>query len=263
MNTSCLYECTITHTRTSPKHHTFSYRVFMLAIDLDHFPKLPLLSQNRFNLFSIDHRDHIHTDPTKTTRQNLTHFLAENHTTIPTDAKITLLTFPRILGYSFNPVSFYYIHRQNGTPLTAIAEVTNTYREMKLYALGTPDPEGKFDHTSPKEFYVSPFSDPNDTFHFRLHQPTHTWTVFIDNLTATKPTLLSHIRSQRQPLTTPRLAWFALKYPLLSLLIIFRIHLHALLLFLKKIPHFPKSTPITQKEGRNPSAQQPQSSTDH
>jgi DUF1365 family protein len=34
------------------------------------------------------------------------------------------------------------------------------------------------------------------------------------------------------------------KYPLISLSIIFRIHLHALLLFLKKIPHFPKSTPV-------------------
>ena len=242
-----LYECHMSHTRVSPKKHTFSYKVFMFAIDLDHFPKLPLLSKNRFNLFSIDNRDHIHTDPKKSTRQNLTTFLANHGTQIPTDAKVTLLTFPRILGYSFNPVSFYYIHSHNGQPITAVAEVTNTYREMKLYPLGKPDAQGNFDHTTPKEFYVSPFSDPNDTFHFRLHQPTDTWTVFIDNLTTGKPTLLSQIRSQRKPLTTPRLAWFALKYPLLSLTIIFRIHLHALLLFLKKIPHFPKSTPITER----------------
>lgn len=239
-----LYECNMSHTRVSPKKHAFSYKVFMFAIDLDHFPKLPLLSKNRFNLFSIDDRDHIHTVPDKTTRQNLTDFLSEHGTSIPDDAKITLLTFPRILGYSFNPVSFYYIHSQRGTPLTAVAEVTNTYREMKLYPLGTPDAQGKFDITMPKEFYVSPFSDPNDTFHFRLHQPANTWTVFIDNITSGKPTLLSQIRSTRLPLTTSRLAWFALKYPLLSLTIIFRIHLHALLLFLKKIPHFPKSSPI-------------------
>ncbi|MDP4778979.1 MAG: DUF1365 domain-containing protein [Akkermansiaceae bacterium] len=242
-----LYECNMSHTRVSPKKHTFSYKVFMFAIDLDHFPKIPLLSKNRFNLFSIDNRDHINTDPQKSTRQNLTTFLAEDGIEIPTDARITLLTFPRILGYSFNPVSFYYIHSHNGSPLTAVAEVTNTYREMKLYPLGTPDTEGKFNHTTPKNFYVSPFSDPNDTFHFRLHQPATDWTVHIDNLTTGKPTLLSSIRSQRKPLTTPRLAWFALKYPLLSLLIIFRIHLHALLLFLKKIPHFPKSTPITER----------------
>lgn len=244
-----LYESTITHTRTSPKKHAFSYRVFMFAIDLDNFPKLPLLSQNRFNLFSIDNRDHIHTDPTKTTRQNLNDFLSKNGTIIPAEAKITLLTFPRILGYSFNPVSFYYIHSHKGKPITAVAEVTNTFREMKLYPLGEPNAQGNFDHTTSKEFYVSPFSDPNDTFHFRLHQPTDTWTVFIDNLTASKPTLLSQIRSKRKPITSLRLAWFAIKYPLLSILIIFRIHLHALLLFLKKIPHFPKSTPIKYREG--------------
>ena len=237
------------HTRVSPKKHAFSYKVFMLAIDLDHFPKNALLSKNRFNLFSIDDRDHIRTDPTKTTRQNLTDFLSANGFTIPAGATITLLTFPRVLGYSFNPVSFYYIHSKSGEPLTAVAEVTNTFREMKLYPLGTPDAQGNFDHTTPKEFYVSPFSDPNDTFHFRLHQPTDTWTVFIDNLTSGKPTLLSQIRSTRRALTTSRLAWFALKYPFLSLLIIFRIHLHALLLFLKKIPYFPKSTPITDRKG--------------
>ncbi|MEP4807168.1 MAG: DUF1365 family protein, partial [Luteolibacter sp.] len=166
----------MSHTRVSPKHHAFSYRVFMLAIDLDRFPKLPLLSQNRFNLFSIVDRDHIQTDPEKTTKQNLTAFLAKNGTKIPPDAKITLLTFPRVLGYSFNPVSFYYISSKTGQPLTAVAEVTNTYREMKLYPLGAPDAQGNFDHTTPKNFYVSPFSDPNDTFHFRLHQPTSEWT---------------------------------------------------------------------------------------
>lgn len=260
---SYLYECEIVHTRISPKKHSFSYKVFMFAIDLDQFPKLPLLSRNHFNIFSIDDRDHIHTDPEKNIRQNLTDFLAGHGTPIPSDAKITLLTFPRILGYSFNPVSFYYIYSNNGTPLTAIAEVTNTYREMKLYPLGTPDTQGKLDHTTPKEFYISPFSDPNDTFHFRLHQPTDTWTVFIDNLTTGKPTLLSQIHSTRTELTTPRLAWFTLKYPLLSLTIILRIHLHALLLFLKKIPHFPKSTPINPKEDGHPAARQLQSSSDH
>ena len=216
----------------------------MLAIDLDYFPKVSLLSQNRFNLFSIDNRDHINTDETKTIRQNLIAWLSEKGTEIPADAKIQLITFPRVLGYAFNPVSFYYIYRSTGEPITAVAEVTNTYREMKLFPLGEPNAEGKFNHTVAKNFYVSPFSDPNDTFRFRLGQPSETWTVHIDNLTDNKPNLLSAIRGEQRELTASRLAWFAVKYPLISLSIIFRIHLHALLLFLKKIPHFPKSTPI-------------------
>lgn len=239
-----LYECDVTHTRISPKKHTFTYRVFMLSIDLDSFPKVSLLSQNRFNLFSIDNRDHINTDETKSIRQNLTAWLSEKGTEIPADSKIRLITFPRVLGYSFNPVSFYYIYRNTGEPITAVAEVTNTYREMKLFPLGEPSATGKFDHTVAKNFYVSPFSDPNDTFHFRIGQPGENWTVHIDNLTDAKPNLLSSIRGEQRELTASRLAWYAIKYPLISLTIIFRIHLHALLLFLKKIPHFPKSTPI-------------------
>jgi DUF1365 family protein len=239
-----IYECQVSHTRVSPKKHAFQYRVFMLAIDLDNFPQVPLLSLNRFNLFSIDNRDHIRINDKSSIKENLRIWLAEKGTELTADAKIMLITFPRVLGYSFNPVSFYYIYSHTGEPIAAVAEVTNTYREMKLFPLGEPDAKGSFNHTVSKNFYVSPFSDPNDTFHFRIDQPTNAWSIHIDNLTDSKPSLLSSIRGKRQELTAFRLAWYAMKYPLISLSIIFRIHLHALLLFLKKIPHFAKSTPI-------------------
>ena len=250
--TNTLYECRINHTRISPKKHSFNYRVFMLAIDLDAFPKIPFLSKNRFNLFSIANRDHINTDPQKSTRQNLTDWLAKNGTQIPPEARIILLTFPRVLGYSFNPVSFYYIHGKSGDPITAVTEVTNTYREMKLFPLGEPTSKGTYDRTVAKDFYVSPFSDPNDTFRFRIGLPAEKWNVSINNLTAGKPTLLSSIVGEQRPLTASRLAWYALKYPFLSLGIIFGIHFQALLLFLKKIPHFPKSTPVADASRGRP-----------
>ena len=244
MNSAAIYECRVNHTRVSPKKHAFNYKVFMLAIDLDHFPKTTFLSRNRFNLFSIDNRDHINTDPDKTTRENLLDWLGKNGIKVPTDAQITLVTFPRVLGYSFNPVSFYYIHSKSGEPITAVTEVTNTYREMKLFPLGEPSSKRVFERTVAKDFYVSPFSDPNDSFRFRIGLPNEIWQISINNLTEGKPTLLSSIQGNRQPLTASRLAWYALKYPLLTLRIIFGIHFQALLLFLKKIPHFPKSTPV-------------------
>ncbi len=244
MNIPCLYECDVNHTRVSPRKHAFDYRVFMIAFELGSFPKSALLSRNRFNLFSIDDRDHINTDPAKGIRENLLDWLAENGTEIASDSRITLVTFPRVLGYAFNPVSFYYIHSIDGKPVTAVAEVTNTYREMKLYPLGEPSDEGVFDRLIAKDFYVSPFSDPNDSFRFRIGQTLENWAVSINNLTDGKPSLLSSIRGDRRELSTSRLAWFALKYPFLSLGIIFGIHWQALLLYLRKIPYFPKSTPI-------------------
>jgi uncharacterized protein len=243
MSFPCLYECHLNHTRVSPKRHAFNYRVFMLAIDLEGFPRTTYLSKNRFNLFSIDDRDHINTDPAKNTLENLTAWLAEKGTNVPADARVTLITFPRVLGYSFNPVSFYYINSKSGEPITAVAEITNTYREMKLYPV-PPAGEGKWEHVITKDFYVSPFSDPNDTFRFRFSSPGESWSIHIDNLTNGEVTLLSTIRGERRELTATRLLWFSLKYPLISLKIILGIHLHALFLYLKKIPHFPKSTPI-------------------
>ncbi len=242
-----LYECFVTHSRITPKKHVFEYRVFMIAFDLDSFPEAMFLSRNRFNLFSIDDRDHIRTNPSRSTSENLLDWLREKDIPIPADSRITLITFPRVLGYSFNPVSFYYIRSSSGQPVTAVAEVTNTYREMKLFPLGEPSSEGCFDRLVAKEFYVSPFSDPNDAFHFRLGQPSEKWSVNIDNISEGKASLLSAIRGESEPLTTTRLAWFAIKYPLISLSIIFRIHFHALLLFLKRVPHFPKSTPVTNR----------------
>ena len=160
--TGYLYECKVNHTRILPKNHTFDYRVFMLAIDLGRFPQIPFLSRNRFNLFSIDDQDHLHTDSTKSTRENLTAWLVEKGVAVPAEARIILLTFPRVLGYSFNPVSFYYVFSQSGEPIIAVAEVTNTYREMKLFLIQPPEADRIWNGMVAKDFYVSPFSNPND-----------------------------------------------------------------------------------------------------
>ncbi|MBC7979297.1 MAG: DUF1365 domain-containing protein [Armatimonadetes bacterium] len=244
----CLYECKVSHTRLSPKKHAFDYRVFMFAVDIDELPEIAnrihFLSHNRFNLFSIDNRDHISTDPAKSIRANLTDWLLAKGISVPTDARIILLTFPRVLGYSFNPVSFYYISSSSGVPFTAVAEVTNTFREMKLFPVDALGSDGKWKRLISKDFYVSPFSDPKDSFNFRLGQPDREWQVNIDNITDGIPTLLSAIHGHRRELTSSRLFLYAFKYPLLSLAIILSIHWQALLLYLRKVPYFAKSTPL-------------------
>ena len=46
-----------------------------------------------------------------------------------------LLTLPRVFGYIFNPISIYYCFDAAGTPVCSVAEVGNTFREMKLFLL--------------------------------------------------------------------------------------------------------------------------------
>jgi hypothetical protein len=51
------------------------------------------------------------------------------------------------------------------------------------------------------------------------------------------------------------LAWFSLKYPLLTLRVITLIHWHALLLWLKRVPLFPKAARAAdQRDLRRPHA---------
>jgi len=242
---NALYECAVAHCRLKPKRHAFNYRVFMFALDLDEIPsvakKIPWLSHNRFNLFSIHDADHIDLGQPGGIRGNLTHWLAGEGISCPADSRIQLLTFPRVLGYGFNPVSFYYIESAAGQPLAAVAEVVNTFREMKIYALDQLGSDGIWHRRVAKNFYVSPFSDPALEFDFRLGTPGDSWRVNIDDYDGSERMLLSAIRGERRALTASRLLWYSFKYPMLSLKIIVLIHWHALLLWWKKVPFIRKS----------------------
>jgi uncharacterized protein len=238
-----LYECAVMHCRLRPKRHGFNYRVFMFCVDLDRLPNLRRLgfSHNRLNFFSIDDRDHIDLGKPGGIRANLTAWLAEQGLTCPPDAKIRLLTFPRVLGYGFNPVSFYYIESKSGEPLAAVAEVVNTFREMKLYLMESFSSEGVWHRRVKKNFYVSPFSDPSMEFDFKLGQPAEDWQVNIDDYDAEGRVLLSAVSGRRRELTSARLIWYSLKYPLLSLKIIGLIHWQAMRLWIRRVPFLRKA----------------------
>lgn len=240
MKTS-IYECEIMHQRLKPRQHPFRYRVFMLELDLEALPEIRLLGHNRFNLFSIDDRDHLNLGLPGGIRPNLLEWLARQQIELPPDVRVRLITFPRVLGYGFNPVSFYFISDADGRPLLSVAEVVNTYREMKLYPVTDAATDGGWHRRMAKNFYVSPFSDPGDSFDFRIGQPGDTWRVNIDDLDAGGKVLVSSIRGKARPLDSRGLLVCAIKYPLLSLKIIGLIHWHALLLWMRRVPYFRKS----------------------
>lgn len=245
MAMNSLYECSVSHCRLEPKRNAFDYRVFMLSVDVDEIPRLGRnflgFSHNRFNLFSINDADHVDMGFEGGIRPNITAWLAEQGIACSEDVAIRLVTFPRVFGYGFNPVSFYYLSTSEGRPLLAVAEVVNTFREMKLYAVSVEDPEGGWHQRMAKDFYVSPFSDPGDEFDFKLGLPAARWRVNIDNYSGDERTLLSAVRGDERPLTSGRLLWYTLKYPLLSVKIITLIHWHAMLLWFKKVPFLRKS----------------------
>jgi len=269
---SCLYECHITHARFAPRRHRFAYRIFLFALDLDELAtvsgRLALFSVNRPNLYSFRENDFLPTgekihrgpaDPAANgpgLKARVTAFLAARGVNLA-GGRVVLVALPRIAGYLFNPVAFYFCYDRAGTPVAALAEVTNTFREMKPFCLGpdTRDPDGAFRLRVPKHFYVSPFSDVDVAFDFHLRPPEAQLAVQIDDFTGDERTLTSILTGTRRELTGPRLAWFALKYPLLTLRIVALIHWHALRLWWKRVPWFAKAArPADQRALYRPHA---------
>jgi DUF1365 family protein len=262
---SSLYECRVMHARFAPRQHRFLYRIFLFALDLDEVESIarsnPLFSSHRRNIYSFREGDYLpvgeavfpaHPRSSESPappnaglnlKQRVVAYAAQHGVDL-TGGKVLLLTLPRVFGYLFNPVSFYFCHDRDGVPAAAIAEVTNTFREVKPYFL-KPDAAdisaGEFRLRVPKHFYVSPYSDVDVAFDFTLRTPGSRLAIQIDDYVANDRTLTSTLTGERSPLTSGRLAWFTIKYPFITLRVILLIHWHALRLWWKQVPWFAKS----------------------
>jgi DUF1365 family protein len=259
------------HHRFSPKAHRFVYRIFLFALDLDELDslhrQLRLFSFNRANVYSFRERDflpageprhnpaqspHPAGSPASLKARVITYLAG--HGIDLTGGRVLLVTLPRVFGYLFNPVSFYFCYDRQGRPVASIAEVTNTFREVKPFVLGpatcTPGGPGAiFSLRTPKYFYVSPFSDMDVAFDFTLRTPGDQLSVQIDDYDAGQRTLTSVLSGSRRPLTDGGLAWFTLKYPFITLKVISLIHWNALKLYLKNVPWFAKAArPDAQRD---------------
>lgn len=248
---SSIYTAKVMHHRLAPKKHSFWYNVYMFYIDLDELDllaqKLRWFSRNRFNLFSFRDAEHLqlpqaNPDKTKNTRQHLEDYLKENGVA-GSRLKIKLLTNLNVLGYNFNPVSFYYCFDKDGNPVCCVAEISNTYREMKLFFFGKEELDGDtFKKITTKYFYVSPFVDLDDAFDFRLKVPAAKLDIEIDDLDKNgKRFFISTLKGEQKPLNNSSLLKCFFAIPLIPLQVMGMIHWQALKLWLKKIPFHAKA----------------------
>jgi len=241
---SSIYDCEVVHLRLSPKRHGFRYRLFFLDIDLDELPSLTAglrwFSRNGFNLYAFRDRDHLDIGEPDV-KSNIIRHLNEQGCEVPADARVRLVTLPAVMGYLFNPVCFFFIYGSDGKPLHAVAQVTNTFYELKPYLLRTANPDGVFELTVPKHFYVSPFSSLETCFHFRIPEPGEKLRIHIDDVEDGRTTLVSWIHGERRELTDSRLLLNTFRFPMMTLGVILRIHWQALKLWMKRVPFHRKA----------------------
>ena len=257
---SSLYECQVMHHRLYPKKHRFVYNVFFFSIDLDEVEtlseKLFWFNTKQSGFYRFLESDHLPITKISLSKASLKErvrsYLSEQGIVLG-NGRVTLLTNLRTLGYVFNPVSFYFCSDEANQPLAAIAEVSNTFYEMKPFYIPLDKTnKATFHAICPKYFYVSPFSDLDLKFDFRLTRPDETIRITINDViddAGEQPVLLSSIVGKRLPLTDSNILKLTLKYPLLTLKIITLIHWHAALLFFKGLKFHLKESHILMQRG--------------
>jgi DUF1365 family protein len=232
------------HNRLEPKKHHFAYDIFMFYLDLDEIDvlseRLWFLSRNRLNLFSFRDRDHLKLSG-RTVKENILEYLSANGMDLK-GGRVMLLTNLATLGYAFNPVSFYFCFNDQNAPVCAVAEVGNTYGELKPYFFGGDKLQnGSFIDRTTKYFYVSPFVDMDTEFDFKLAVPDENLNIQINDFQNSKKFFVSSLTGRQEKLSDGALLWFFLRFPFITLQVITLIHWQALKLYLKKLPYHKKN----------------------
>lgn len=254
MKHSCIYECAVMHDRVTPKRNQFLYKTFLFSIDLDELDELTskniFISRNRFNVFSFHDRDHLFIEGNGSIRQQIITYLSHHRVDVKTIDRIQLVTNLRTMGYQFNPVSFYFCFDKSGAPVCAIAEVCNTFGEMKLYLLDRSClTRGRFELQVQKNFYVSPFIDLDAKFHFRLSIPNETLNISINDHKDGEQFFSSSLWGKRATLSQVSVFWYAVRFPFVTIQVITLIHWQALRLWVKQLKWNRKAANVGLQQG--------------
>jgi DUF1365 family protein len=173
---AALYLGEVMHARLKPIGHRFSYRVMSLLIDLDRLGEADrqslLFGVNRAALYSFHETDHGQRDGSAL-RAYAQSCAAERGIDL-TGGRVLLLCYPRLLGFTFNPLSVYFCYRADGELALMIYEVRNTFGDIHAYVL--PVQPGELSNAGIRQqqeklFYVSPFIAMAMRYHFRVSPP--------------------------------------------------------------------------------------------
>jgi DUF1365 family protein len=231
----CIYRGTVTHRRLRPLRHALSYDVAALLMNVDEIAETVnahrFLSYNRFNLFSIDDRDHGAGDGT-TIRDFAWNLVSAKHGSQDVQ-QIFMLCYPRLLGFVFNPLTTFFCLDAEGRTRMMVYEVHNTFGERHCYVTDMTAPDAANFHHVEKKFHVSPFNKIEGHYSLRASPLRDHVSVGVALTTPDGPTLNAYFSAQRVDLNDGNLLRVFFAYPLMTLKVVAAIHFEALKLWLK------------------------------
>ena len=234
----------VMHKRIAPKVNAFTYGIYYIATPLskvnamDHGWRFGIA---RPALMSFYNRDHGARTPTDL-RIWIGNILRDHNVT-EADGEIVLVTMPRVLGYVFNPVSFWLCHDRAGHVRAVLCEVNNTFGETHSYLCTHPDhrPITNDDWmTGDKVFHVSPFRQRKGHYAFRFAIGKNAFGAWIDHHDADGKSLLTSLTGRFEPMSVKTLRRAFWQTPLVTLKAIALIHWQAVKLVAKGIKYVPK-----------------------
>ena len=248
----------VRHTRLKPRHHAFAYPTYFLMLPMRSMaiknnsndrPADKRKSPFSFNksaalsFFDCDHGDG--RGPAQGGSLAWLDELLHAEGIHDADGEVWLHCYPRVLGFAFKPVSFWYCHTPGGALRAVVVEVNNTFGERHCYLLDSP--RFGVEQRAAKVFHVSPFCPVEGGYRFRfMLTPDRSRTVArVDFDDAQGPVIETSVSGALEPLNAHSVRRAVWRYPAMTLGVVLRIHWQAVKLFIKKAPFFGKPPPPT------------------
>ena len=241
---SALYTGWIQHRRFGPAKNRFRYRIFMSYIDL---AELPRLFERRWfwsargpALAWFRRADFL--GPADVPLDTAVRDLVQQRTGLRPAGPIRLLTHLRCFGYSFNPVSFYYVYDAADTRVeTIVAEITNTpWKERHVYVLpiaaATRMGVRAWRFNFEKAFHVSPFMPMDVQYKWYFGAPGEGLHVHMENWLDGLPQFDATLNLERQEMSAGSMARVLIQFPLITARVSALIYWQALKLLWKRTP---------------------------
>jgi len=225
----------VRHARQRPAAHAFVYPTWFLYLPMRALRERPCaeLRRNRPGLFGFADRDHGVGGPDALA---WVESLLRREGLNDVDGEIWLQTYPRVAGFAFKPVSFWYCHRADGSLRAVLAEVNNTFGERHAYLLDDSHVAYGATLHAAKAFHVSPFCRVQGVYSFRFGKSDSRVMARVELADADGPLLTTSVSGELQPLTAANLRRVFWSMPLLTWSVMARIHWQALALWRKRVP---------------------------
>jgi len=242
---SKIYLGNITHQRFSPKKHSFSYTLYMLALDVSEVENaeqgVGLFGFSWFHPLRFVEKDYLRSEPYGL-KQRITNKVMQldGHSDIN---RIVMLVQVRCFGLYFSPANFYFCYDKDDRCTQMLAEVSNTpWNERHYYLVDLLD---KANQVNEKVFQVSPFMDLDMSYYWQVKAPNKESNKLVINIENKRTNELNgnvdklfyvNLNMEKQLLSQRNLLRVWCQLPMMTIKIVSGIYWQALKLFVKRIP---------------------------